>query len=105
MNKIKWEARAFFGPKIRKVEVVKETKGFVWLKEDDAHPRLKKAHAGKYYGTFEEAKRFLLEFFTNRAAYHRHCLAAAEKDLNEIEGMKGPDVRETDSKVGGSDVL
>lgn len=91
---IKYEACTHFGPKIRKVEVVSETKGFVFLKEDDEGTKRQKYRPDRRYcDTFEEAKFFLEIYFTEQIGYHRRCLKMAKNFLGKAKELKDPEVK------------
>lgn len=85
---IKYEAVSFFGPKIRKVEVVSETESRVYLEEDEGDYRHKISPGRKYCDTFDEAKKFLVEHFTKQTAHYRRCFENAKNYLDDAKGIK-----------------
>jgi len=87
MIKIKWEASNYFGPRIRKVESVKEDRYFVYLKGEGDNCHLKKTDDKKYCNTFKEAKKFLLKYFTEQVDRYSHCLKTAEEYLDEAKKL------------------
>jgi len=85
---IKYEATSFFGPKIRKVEVVRETESLIYLKKDEGDYRHKISPDRKYCDTFDEAKWFLVKHLAKQVNHYRCCLETAKTHLNDAEDMK-----------------
>jgi hypothetical protein len=82
---IKYKAEFSWEPRIKKVEVERETDASVFFKEFSER-KLTQYHA--YFDSFEEAKDYLCKIFESRVEVVRRNLEIAKSKYGNAKGLK-----------------
>lgn len=80
--------RTFSSSTIEAVEVVRETKVFVWLPNGRRESKISDWRA--YFDTWPEAHKYLVDKQKRNVELDEQCLKSQKKLLAELEAMKMP---------------
>jgi hypothetical protein len=83
---IKYRAEFFDGPKIKKIEVVKESDHFIWAV--DGRREKKETLDSRLFDSFEEAQNFLINEWRERLEIYKRRTNQVNQELHDIIKLK-----------------
>lgn len=79
--------RRTWGVKIEQIEVERETEKFVWI---DGRRNAKKSEYENYFDSFDDAKKFLMDYADDRLRKARLVLQNEQGFKGNVKGLKAP---------------
>jgi hypothetical protein len=86
MIMIKYRAEFYAGPKIEKIEVVKESEYFVWAPDGEKEKKI--TSVSRLFDSFEEARKFLADEWESRLTMYKRRTNQVNQELHGILKLK-----------------